>query len=474
MRRGSVIGPLILIGIGGLFLMRNLWPEIPLVDIIAKYWPFVLIAWGGLRLIEILMWAIMSKPIPRNGISGGEWMLVFLICIVGGTMYTARHYTTWFPTGRAFHGMVMDFGDSFDYVLTPVEKPCAKNCKVIIENFRGNAKITGSKDATTVNASGRETVRSFQQADADKANKETPLELIPQGDQIIVRTNQDRVSDRTRATAELEITVPIGSSIEGHGRNGDFDIQTVNGSVDINSDNAGVRLEAIGGDVRIDLRKSDIIRAIGVKGAMDLKGYGQDVELQNIDGQVTVAGTYTGQIQLSNLTKPLRWEDSQISVSCEKIPGQIHMGLGEFTAENLLGPIRLNARSRDIQISDFTQGLDLTLERGNVDLRPGKTLPKIEVHTRSGDLELALAEGSKFDLKASTDRGEVHNDYGDPLRVEETNRGATIVGGSGGPQLRLETGRGAVTVRKATADEVTFPNIPTQPDAPKPPKPIKQ
>jgi DUF4097 and DUF4098 domain-containing protein YvlB len=243
----------------------------------------------------------------------------------------------------------------------------------------------------------------------------------------------------------------------------------VNGTVDINSDNAGVRLEAIGGDVRIDLRKSDIIRAIGVKGAMDLKGYGQDVELQNIDGQVTVAGTYTGQIQLSNLAKPLRWEDTQISVSCEKIPGQIHMGLGEFSADNLIGPIRLNARSRDIQISDFTQALDLTLERGNVDLRPGKSLPKIEVHSRSGDLELALAEGSKFDLKASTDRGEVHNDYGEPLRVEETSRGATIVGGSGGPQLRLETDRGAVTVRKATADE-----LPNLPDAPKPTKPIKQ
>ncbi len=66
MRRGSVIGPLILIGIGGLFLLRNLWPEIPLVDIIAKNWPFVLIAWGGLRLIEILMWSMMGKPIPAQ------------------------------------------------------------------------------------------------------------------------------------------------------------------------------------------------------------------------------------------------------------------------------------------------------------------------------------------------------------------------------------------------------------------------
>lgn len=472
MRRGSVIGPLILIGIGGLFLLRNVWPEIPLVDIIAKYWPFVLIAWGGLRLIEILMWATMSKPIPRNGISGGEWMLVFLICIVGGTMWTARHYTSWFPAGRAWHGAMIEFGDSYDYTLANVEKPCSKNCKVLIESFRGNAKITGSKDATTVSAGGRETVRSFQQADADKANKDTPLELIQQGDQIIVRTNQDRVNDRIRATAELEITVPIGSSIEGHGRVGDFDIQTVNGTVDINSDNAGVRLESIGGDVRIDLRKSDIIRAVGVKGNIDLKGHGQDVELQNIEGQVTVAGTYTGQIQLSNLAKPLRWEDSQVSVNCEKLPGQIHMGLGEFTAENLIGPIRVNARSRDIQISDFTQSLELTLDRGNVELRPGKIVPKIEVHARSGDIELALPDNPKFDLKASTDRGEAHNDFGAPLRVDETSRGQTIVGGTGGPQVRLETGRGAVTVRKANADELNFPSLPNAPEPPK--APIRQ
>ena len=472
MRRGSVIGPLILIGIGALFLMRNLWPDIPMVDIIAKYWPFVLIAWGGLRLIEILLWAIMSKPIPRNGISGGEWMLVFLICIVGGTMYTARHYATWFPAGRAWHGVMMDVGgDNYDYTLASVEKPCTKNCKVLIESFEGNAKVTGSKDAATVSASGHETVRSFQQNEADNANKQTPLELIQQGDQIIVRTNQDRVSDRTRVTAELEITVPLGASVEGHGRLGDFDIQGVNGSVDISSDNAGVRLENIGGDVRVDLRKSDIVRAIGVKGNVDLRGRGQDVELQNIGGQVTVGGTYTGQIQLTNLARPLRWEDTQITIDCEKLPGQIHMGLGEFTADNVTGPTRLNAHARDIQMSNFTQALELTLERGNIELRPGKNVSKIEAQTRSGDIELALADGVKVDLKAKTDHGEAHNDFGAPMRVDETDRGATIVGGSGGPQVRVETGRGAVTVRKASADEATFPS---PPNAPPPPKVIDQ
>jgi DUF4097 and DUF4098 domain-containing protein YvlB len=475
MRRGSVIGPLILIGIGGLFLMRNLWPEIPLVDIISRYWPFLLIAWGGLRLIEILFWAIVSKPIPRNGISAGEWMLVFLICIIGGTMYTARHYAAWFPARSAWRGVVMGMGESYDYTLASGEKPCAKNCRVLIESFRGNAKITGTTDSV-VKVSGHETVRAFQQPEADSANKETPLELVQQGDDMIVRTNQDRVSDRTQVSDDLEITLPAGASIEAHGRYGDFDIQNVNGSLDINSDNAGVRLENIGGNVRIDLRRSDVIRATGVKGTIDLKGRGQDLELQDISGQVTVAGTYVGQVQLRNLAQPLRYEDPQITVSCEKVPGQVHIALGEFTGDNLIGPIRLNARSRDVHVSDFTQSLDLTLERGDVTLRPGKAIPKIEVHTRSGDIDLAIPAGAKLDLKASTDRGEAHNDYGAPLTVDETNRGATIMGNNGGPQLRLETGRGAVTVRKSSADEdVTFPSIPsapktvTTPAAPNPP-----
>jgi hypothetical protein len=189
---------------------------------------------------------------------------------------------------------------------------------------------------------------------------------------------------------------------------------------------------------------------------------------------VNVGGTYVGQIQLRNLAQPLRYEDPLITVSLEKLPGQIHMGLGEFTGNNLIGPIRLNARSRDVQMSDFTQSLDLTLERGDVELRAGKTVPKIEVHTRSGDIDLALPAGAKVDLKASTDRGEAHNDFGAPLTVDESNRGATIVGNSGGPQLRLETGRGAVTVRKAGADDVTFPNIPSPPEAPKPPLKVER
>jgi DUF4097 and DUF4098 domain-containing protein YvlB len=473
MRRGSVIGPLILIGLGALFLFRNLWPEIPLVDMISRFWPFLLIAWGAIRLIEILFWSMTGKALPRNGVSGGEWALIFVICIVGATMYTAHNASSWFPTRSAWRRVVLPMGEGHDYTFAPVEKPCAKNCRIVIESFRGNAKISGST-GLTVKASGQETVRSFQQADADSANKQTPLELIQEGDQIIVRTNQDKVSDRVQPNADLDISVPEGSSIEAHGRYGDFDIQGINGNVNINSDNAGVRLENLGGNVQVDTRASDIIRAVDVKGSVELKGRGDDVELRNITGLVTVNGTYVGDIQLANLSQPLRWEDPQNSLSFEKLAGQVRFSRGEFTGNNLAGPIRLKARSSDVQLTDFTQSLDLTLDRGDIDLKPGKNLPKMEVHTRSGDIELALPPGGKFDLRASTDHGEASNDYGEPLREDESNHRASVLGSTGaGPELRLDTGRGSVTVRKASAEETTtLPDVPSSvPAPPKPPKP---
>ena len=58
MRRNSAVGPILLILIGVLFLSRNLWQQIPLFDLLAHYWPFILIGWGVLRLVEVAVLAM--------------------------------------------------------------------------------------------------------------------------------------------------------------------------------------------------------------------------------------------------------------------------------------------------------------------------------------------------------------------------------------------------------------------------------
>ncbi|HLH38083.1 MAG TPA: DUF4097 family beta strand repeat-containing protein [Bryobacteraceae bacterium] len=453
MRRSSIVAPLILIAIGALFLARNLYPELPVLDYIARYWPFVLIAWGALRLGEIVFWAASERPMPRFGVSPGEWVLVIFLCIFGSSLHAVRGFSSWWPRSRVMIGGLDMFGENYEFPLSG-EKASGSAPRVVIENFRGNARISAG-DANEVKVTGHRTIRSLDQSAADNANAQAPLELTGDANEIHIRNNQDRVSNgRVRLTADMEITVPKGASIEAHGIYGDFDINGVNGSVDIISDNAGVRLQDIGGDTRIDLRRSDVVRASNVKGPFELKGRGGDVDLQDMQGPVTINGAYSGVLEFRNLAKPLHFQGENTTLGVERLPGDVRMALGDMTGSNLVGPITLSTRSRDVQLSDFTNSVDINVDRGDITLRPGVLpLARIEAQTRSGNIDLALPPNAKFDLSATTSHGEVNNDFGAPLRNEEQGRGAALRGSNGGPTVTLHSDHGDVTVRKATAEE---------------------
>jgi len=146
----------------------------------------------------------------------------------------------------------------------------------------------------------------------------------------------------------------------------------------------------------------------------------------------------------------------QTEVSVQKLPGQIHMPLGTFNASNLVGPARLETRSRDVQISEFTNSLEVSVDRGDIELRPSLPLSKLDAHTRAGNVVLALAPDAKFDLTASTHRGELNNLFGANVNIEESGHGGTMRGQNGGPPVQLHTDIGEITVRKAGADEPPF------------------
>ncbi|HLW76916.1 MAG TPA: DUF4097 family beta strand repeat-containing protein, partial [Bryobacteraceae bacterium] len=456
MKRSSIVAPLLLIAIGGLFLARNMYPDVPLLDYLARYWPFLLIVWGVMRLAEVLFWASTDQPVPVRAVSGGEWVLIVLLCFVGTSVHAVHGWSrseTWWPHNMVIGGLDM-FGESYDYPISG-EKACSKNPHVVIENFRGDAKITAA-DVDSVKVTGHRSIRSLDQNGADNANRDAGFELAGDDNEVIVRNNTDKLSDGSvRLSAEMELTVPRNSTIEAHGIRGDFDIIGVNGNVQIISDNAGVRLQDIGGDAHIDLRASDIIRAIGVKGQVDLRGRGEDIDLQNIDGPVTVQGSYSGTLQFHNLNKPLRYHGEVTELSVEKIPGQLRMTIGDFMASNVIGPVHLSGRSRDVTIDDFTNELNVVVDRGDINVSPGIVpLAHMDVQTRAGNVVLSLPPSAKFDLTATTSHGDITNEYGSPLHSEDQGRGAVLRGTiAGGPAVSLHTERGEVTVRRSTSGE---------------------
>ena len=232
---------------------------------------------------------------------------------------------------------------------------------------------------------------------ADKVNQDCPLEVIPRGDQVLIRTNQDKLSTSETIATDLEITVPKGISVEGRARSGDFDISNVTGDIDIESDSAGVRLSEIGGSARINLDRSDIIRVINLKGTIQLEGRGRDIELENIGGLVTIGGAYSGELLFRNLAETLQLENRRLEFSVAKTPGQIRVALGDITGTDLVGPVRLKTSSHDVGFSDFTNEVVIETDRGDIELRPGKVpLARMTVNTGSGDIDLALPESGSF------------------------------------------------------------------------------
>lgn len=452
MRKGSLFAPLLLIGLGLLFLARNIYPDLRLLDYLARFWPLLLVLWGTLRIGEILFWAGSKQPLPARGVSGGEWLLVVVLCFFGGTLHAFRGFSTWFPGTIELGGLDM-FGESYDYPIAG-EKACGKTPRVVIESFRGNARITGSDDAS-VKVTGHKTVRSIDQEGADRADRETAFEVTGDPGNVVIQTNQNRASGLRRVTEDMEIVVPKGASIEAHGRDGDFDIHEVDGTVEITSERGGVRLENLGGPARLDLNSSPLVRAVNLKGSLDLKGGGTDMYLEQIGGKVTVNGLYVGNVEFHNLNG-VHVTGPQTEFSVERLPGDLRASLRNLNASNVVGPIHVQTRLRDVQISDFTNALDLTVENGDIDLRPALPLAKIDAHTRAGNITLALPKDAKFSLNASTGIGEIANEFGAPLELQESRRNATLHGSNGGPEVTVRTDRGQITVRESSPDEPPF------------------
>jgi hypothetical protein len=445
-RGRSIVGPFVLIALGAIFLLNNVRPDLKLFSLFAKYWPFLLIGLGVLRLLEVLAYAAGSKPLPMRGFSAGEILLIILLCIVGTAVFHFRR--PWGPFRIGPRTMEI-FGEAFDYPASQ-EKAIAENSRILFDNVRGNVRVNGG-DAAEIKITGHKTIRAYNKADADAVNDQSPLEVIVQGDRVIVRTNQERVTDEHKMSTDLEVTVPRGASVEGRGRYGDFDITDITGGVQIASDNAGVRLNKIGGNAKVDVKRSDIVRVVDVKGMVEVLGRGGDLELENIDGPVTVNGAFAGNLEFKNLSKPFHFESRNTDLRVERVPGRISMDLAALTGVNLVGPITLTSKSRDLKLEEFTQSVNLDLERGDVELRPHNVpLAKIEARIRNvGNIELVLPGQAKFELSASTDKGEVRNDYGSSVKVDTEGRSSTMrMSEGGGPPIQVSTARGTLTVRK--------------------------
>src|SRR5947209_1224300 len=98
-RRRSLAGPVILIVIGVLALLRtsNLIDRATLHHWFAHYWPLLLIAWGIVRLVEYYSDQQSGFPARRTG-GGGVALLILLV--IFGLGFSAADKVDWNQVGE--------------------------------------------------------------------------------------------------------------------------------------------------------------------------------------------------------------------------------------------------------------------------------------------------------------------------------------------------------------------------------------
>jgi DUF4097 and DUF4098 domain-containing protein YvlB len=443
MRPRSVTGPLILVAIGVIFLLNNLGHELPLWSWFTDYWPVLLIVMGVIGLVEVLWHVSRNSAIPPRPLAGGAWFwIIVLIFAVWGSNRSGFHF------GRMNNGVSI-LGTDFEYDVNAVS-PAQGVSRVVLENIHGNLSLKG-EETGDVKVSGRKTVRAFSKSEADRGNEQSQVHLERQGDLLIVRADEPKIGKMLSISTDLDISIPSGVSVEARGRNGDLTVEDVKGSVDVTSGRGDVRLNNIGKDVKIDSSRTGLVRATSVKGSLDLQGRGSEVQIEKIDGQVTINGEYSGTLEFRELAKALHFTSSRSDLRAEQIPGSITLDLSEMKMNNVVGPVRFQTGSRDVQVTDVTNSLEITLDRGDIKVTQTRTpLPKMEIRTRNGDLTLTAPETSSFELDGRTGQGEASNEFGAGVESASEGRGATLKGrvGGGGAKIILNTDRGSVTVRK--------------------------
>ena len=148
-----------------------------------------------------------------------------------------------------------------------------------------------------------------------------------------------------------------------------------------------------------------------------------------------------------------------------KLNGDLDMDSGDMRASDVIGPLRLSTRHKDIRLEGMAGDVRLKDENGSVEVRMGK-LGSMQVENRRGDIQIYVPDKTGFQLEAKARGGEVESDFGE-LKINNANDQAIATGtvGGGGPHLVINNEHGTIAIRKGSV-LVEAPSPPSPPKAP--------
>jgi hypothetical protein len=218
----------------------------------------------------------------------------------------------------------------------------------------------------------------------------------------------------TRAWADVRVLVPAGRTVAVHQGVGRVQVTNVNGRLTVNTSAAAVRTQ-------------------GTRGGLDVEVGSGAVEVRDAQGEVAVS-TGSGAVTLAGVRgDAVEVETGSGAVTATDVRTQrflIDVGSGRVQAAGI--------SARDVTAETGSGGIDLAL---TTDAR------SVTIESGSGGVTLSLPPGFGADVAVSTGSGGITVEV--PTTRREERRGSFRGRiGDGGGRVEIETGSGAVRIRR--------------------------
>ncbi len=483
MHRSSILGPLLLIAIGVLFLLiqtghldsHAFW------DWYGHRWPLLLVLAGLLLLAE---WGFdqfylndPEHPRYRRSLGGGIFVLLFLFGFVG--IFAHRWINFHAPQGpMGFNGFQLNpesfdefFGDKHESDQTlDVAFPAGSSLGVM--NARGDVTISGTSDDGKIHVAIHKQV--YATSDADAENKAKQLSLgVSDGSDSAVILNMPGVEG---GRADLILTVPATATTTVTANRGDIHVASIKSGVTVTANRGDIDLSAITGPAVAHINnRASSLSAHSLGGGITIAGHAQDATLADVTGPVSMTGDFYGATHLEHINGTIHFHSSRTDIQMARLDGELELSGSDLSADQAFGPVVLTTSNHNVVLDRVAGDIAVTNHNGSIDLTAAPTLGNITLTNRNGSVKVILPEHTGYSIQADTTNGEIDSDLPlaavptpfDPSRNNNQRRDnrKTLSGtiGAGGPSIHVTTANGDVSIHKGAV-------APVPATAPAPPK----
>jgi hypothetical protein len=441
--RGSILGGVLLILLGVLFLFARWNPDLHVWHVFWHYWPVLIILWGFAKLFDHLNAQQSGRTRPPL-VTGSEAALMVLVILV--------------IAGMGLYSRIREKNPDLDINLNMFHEQASQNVDVPVKTIPAGSHVTLTTDRgnITCHAGDNDELRVSANLTGSGGTESAAQERLKTVKVVIEQTRDGYTvhplnqEEGGSVTADLDVTVPKNVSITANTNHGDISISGISGKASATTLHGAVEIHNTGSDASAEMTKGDV-RINDVEGSVRITGRGDEVDVSDIGGDMTIEGEFFGPVIVRNVTKTTHYVSQKADLTLEHMTGRLELDSGDIEISDVAGAAKLKTSNKDLDIENVGGRLEIADVHGEIKVGYAKPpREEIIITNESGGVDLTLPAKSNFQISASSRGGDVQSDFEGSTDSDSDTPRLNAKVGTGVPKIQITTTYGTIYLHKSS------------------------